>query len=71
MSNGGYNRFGLFVNGGLYTGQRFSANQSYEQFGGLWTVSLNAGDYVEARSGIGGDGSLHDSYRGFSGYLLG
>lgn len=65
-----YNRYGLYKNGALYGGQKFSANQTYERFSSSWVISLNANDYVDIRSGLQGDGNVHDSYREFTGFLL-
>ncbi len=73
MSNGSYNRFGLFVNNTLYSDQRFSTNQGYENFGATWIISLSSGDYVEIKNDIqsNGQGDIHGDYRNFGGYLLG
>jgi C1q domain len=73
MSNGSYNRFGLFVNNTLYSDQRFSANQGYENFGATWIISLSTNDYVEIKNDLnsGGQGDIHGDYRNFGGYLIG
>ena len=70
MSNGGNtNRFGLFLNGVLYAGQRYAANLIYENFSGVWIVEMAVNDYVEVVSGILGEGTVHSNFRSFAGQL--
>lgn len=65
-----YNRFGLYKNGGLFGGQKFSANQTYERFSAAWVVPMSVNDYVYIVTGISGDGAIHNDYREFTGFLL-
>jgi hypothetical protein len=71
MSAGGNtNRFGLFLNGVLYSSQRYAANQQYENFSGVWIVEMAVNDYVEIVSGILGEGTVHSNFRSFAGQLI-
>ena len=64
------NRFGLFLNGVLYSGQRYAVNQQYENFSGVWIVEMAVNDYVTVESVISSEGSVHSNFRSLAGQLI-